>query len=374
MRPLTAALVAAAVAAPASAAAVHPSTLYVRPHGPIVAFAQDRGLVAWFAPGTGRACNVVHVLSPSNGLHWVLPAHGRSAHNVTCSWPIPHAASLPSVQLALAVDGRSSSVLWTLREEAPPFDYLLGASLTDTHERRFQELAHGRAGQGLWLGGIAGDGDTLVYAVTSVEYLDEVGCLAGKHPACARRIGREGGLYRVVGRQPPHHVPGTRAAIAVAVSGRAAAYIAAARVGRDGRPVPAAARSIHLVAARSGKPLRTITPRGEPLALALTRHRILTLERTRRGLLLGSYARAGKRSWWVRVPSRTALRLTATDRVAVFHVGVKIRAVDLASHRVRTVAAAARPPIGLTLSGRRLAWAENVNGRGRIRILRLTVQ
>src|SRR6478672_13596088 len=169
MRPLlAAALGLVAGVAHTAPATPKPQTLYVRPHGEITAFAQDGPLVAWFAKG--KPCNTVHVLSLANGLQVPLPTQG-AAHNVTCKWDVRS-----TVGLALA----GTSVLWTLRESAPiPFDYLVSAAVADQKERRFQEVAHTKRGSGLWLGGIAGDGSTLVYAVASVDYKDEADCLAG---------------------------------------------------------------------------------------------------------------------------------------------------------------------------------------------------
>ena len=145
----------------------------------------------------------------------------------------------PDGAVGLALAG--TSVVWTLRESAPiPFDYLIGAaarpSAADQKERRFQEVAHTKRGSGLWLGGIAGDNATLVYAVTSVDYEDEAGCLAGTAPCTLKVEG--GGVYRVVGRQLPELVGGTGPAVAVAASGGTVAYISTSTVGKDGRPEP----------------------------------------------------------------------------------------------------------------------------------------
>src|SRR2546423_3742006 len=197
-------------------------TLYVRPHGTISAFAQDGPNVAWFAPG--KPCNTVHVRTLANPLEVPLPTQGQ-ARNVTCKWDVKS-----TVGLALA----GTSVLWTLRESAPiPFDYLVGAAVSDQRERRFQEVAHTKRGSGLWLGGIAGDRSTLVYGLTSVDYKDEAGCLAGTG-SCELEVSG-GGVYRVVGRQP-ELVPGTGAAFAVAVSGAHPAVRCARPAREEPRP------------------------------------------------------------------------------------------------------------------------------------------
>lgn len=59
----------------------------------------------------------------------------------------------------------------------------------------------------------------------------------------------------------------------------------------------------------------------------------------------------------------------------VFHLGTKIAALDPRTHRIIRLAKAASTPLGLSVSGRRVAWAENISrGKGfagRIRTLRL---
>ncbi len=69
------------------------------------------------------------------------------------------------------------------------------------------------------------------------------------------------------------------------------------------------------------------------------------------------------------MPSGTTPELTASDQLIVFRVGRSIRAASVTTQKVTTLAESASTPIGLSLEGTRLAWAENVKGRGRIRAL-----
>ena len=69
------------------------------------------------------------------------------------------------------------------------------------------------------------------------------------------------------------------------------------------------------------------------------------------------------------VASGTNPELTATDRTIVYHVGRSIRAVDVETHNVRALVRAAAEPVGLSLEGVRLAWAENLKAAARIRAL-----
>ena len=272
MRTVLAALVLAA-GVHSAAAPSRPQTLYLSPpHQQIAAFAQDGSYVAWLAPSR-TGCNVVHVLALANGGQIRLPDESATARNVTCRWEV-----VQPVGLALASE--ADDVLWTLREPAPlPFDYVLGAGFTDPQERRFGEIAHGNNGTGLWLGGIAGDGKTLVYAVSSVAYVDQVACLAGG--SCRRKL-IGGGIHKIVGRDD-RLVPGTSATLAIAVSGDRIADVQAAGVGKDGDPIASARLPIEIRDAGTGKVLTRVVPRGVPDAVALSPAVLATLERSALG-------------------------------------------------------------------------------------------
>jgi hypothetical protein len=369
---LLASLVQPPAAAPGrklASAKATPQTLYAAPSGTIEAFAQDGPLLAWFAPGTTKtACNSVRVLSLDNGGQIRLPNQASTSHNVTCRWDVA-----PPVNLALA----GSDVLWTLRERQAPvqFDYVLGAGIADTRERRFQEVAHARRGAGLWLGGIAGDSirtgpdaiSTLVYGTTAVQFVDEIACLSGG--SCDMKISG-GGVYRVVGRKPPELVPNSEAAVAVAVSGSTVAYVPAASAGANGVPVAAADLPVELVDVRTGRRIARVSPEGTPLAIALAPSVLVLLERTPAGLTLAWYSTTtGNVVGSVAVPPNTLPELSASDQQATFRIGRFIHVLTFATGHSRTVAQTVGTPIGVSLEGSRLAWAENVNGRGRIRAL-----
>jgi hypothetical protein len=346
-----------------------PHVLYTSPSGTIQAFAQDGPLLAWFAPGTTKtACNSVRVLSLQNGGQVRLPDQTSTTHNVTCRWDVS-----PPVNLAVA----GSDVLWTLHEKQAPLqlDYVLGAGIADRLERRFQEVAHARRGAGLWLGGIAGDSipagatpiSTLVYGTTAVQFVDEISCLSGGN--CDMKISG-GGVYRVVGRKAPELVPNTEPAFDVAVSGSTVAYVPAASTGEDGMPLASADVPVELVDVRSGRRTAHVTPDGTPIAIALAPTVLAMLERTPAGLTLAWYSTTtGDVVGSVAVPPNTVPELSASDQQAVFRIGRFIHVLTFATGHSRTVAETVGQPIGLSLEGSRLAWAENVKGRGRIRAL-----
>ncbi len=346
-----------------------PQTLYATKTGTIQAFAQDGPLLAWFAQST-KACNAVWVYSLDNGGNVRLPAQDSTSHNVTCRWDVA-----PPVGLAIA----GSDLLWTLRDRLAtlPFDYVLGAGISDTRERRFQEVAHAKRGAGLWLGGVAGDSvrtgaepvSTLAYATAAVQYVDEIGCLSGG--SCQMKLAG-GGVYRVVGRKPPVLVPNTEPAVALSVAGGLLAYVPAASAGAHGKPVAAADLPIEIADAATGSPIAHVSPEGTPVAIALAPHVLATLERTTGGLVLDWYsATTGLRLGSIPAPAATVPSLSANDQVAVFRIGRFLHVLTYATSHSRTVAETSGTPIGVSLEGSRLAWAENVGGRGRIRALML---
>lgn len=349
-----------------------PQTIYVAPAGTTIsAFAQDRQVLAWFTP-SAKGCNKVWELSLASGASVPLPDESPTTPNVTCRWDVT-----PPVDLALS----GTDALWTLREKQAtlPFDYVLGAGAgSDTRERRFQEVTHTKRGPGLWLGGIAGnsvrsDGQTvgsLVYGVTQVSYVDEIACLSGG--SCEMRIDG-GGVYRVVGRPPATLIPNTRPPVAVAVSGPTLAYVPAEAAGPAGVPVAIADQPIEILDAVTGVSIAHVMPSGTPVAISLAPHVLATLERTTTGgLKLAWYsATTGTPIGAVDVPPATALDVSANDQVAVFRTGRFLHVLTFATGHSRTVAETVGAPIGVSLAGSRLAWAENVKGHGRIRALYL---
>jgi hypothetical protein len=352
----------ATVVSPATTRA-QPQTVWLSPaHGTIAAFAQDGSEMAWFAPG-GRTCNLVHLRSTTAPVEIELPA--QSAHNVTC-----HFVRSKRDPVQVAVAEKSGNVLWTLPLQSPlALDYVLGAGVAPKQraEVRLLEAAHTAKGVGQWLGGISGDGDTLAFAVTSVGWTDESGCLAGIAPCTLVKSG--GGVYVVRGRSRVH-VRGTSAAVEVATSGDRIAYVPTGLIGTGGRPRASADLPIDIVETATGRRVASVVPQGVPLAIALSAHVLATLEQTPLGVRLAWYdAATGRVRGAVPVPKATAPSLTASDQLVVFHVGRSLRSVNVATHRVRVLATAAAAPIGVSLEGSRLAWAENLPLYARIRAL-----
>lgn len=359
MRRVRILLVAAAIASLAGSGSPGSGvqTLYRNTGGPITAFAQDGSLVAWFSPGE-RSCNAVHMLSLA-GVKVTLPKPGTT--NVTCRWDVHQAP------VRLAVAAGTGGALWTLHERASiELDYVVGADVKQPRERRFYQLAHTQAGAGFWLGGVAGNGRTLVYSVVNVGYVNQVACLSGG--SCERRI-RGGGVHMIVGRSNPL-VRGSGPALQIATAGGRIAYIRAGTVDEQGRPAARSGGPVDVRVARTGALVTRITTNGTPLAVALSSHVVAVLESSGdRRRIAWFDARSGTRLGSDLVPLTTSYHLAASDQLVVYRVGRVLHGIDLGSGEARTLVKADGTPIGFSLAGSRLAWAENVAGKGSVRAL-----
>jgi hypothetical protein len=183
-----------------------------------------------------------------------------------------------------------------------------------------------------------------------------------------------GGIYRVIGRQRPKLIPGTtRGAVEIAASSGRIAYVGTGSITKHGKPVAGADLPIEIVSAADGRVLTSLQPQGTPVAIALSARVLATLERTPLGLRLAWYSPAsGQPIGSAPVALKTSPELTVSDRLVVFHIGRSIRAVEVATGRIKTLITAAAPPIGLSIEGSRLAWAENLKHGARIRALHVS--
>jgi hypothetical protein len=118
-----------------------------------------------------------------------------------------------------------------------------------------------------------------------------------------------------------------------------------------------------VVTSRGGR-RKTIAPGGEAFALAVT------------GEMTAALVRAGS-SWRIEISGNRARsvalrhgrppRLAASGHTVVFRIRRTIYALDAASGELRVVARSSGTPIGLSIVGRRVAWAENLRRGARVR-------
>ena len=275
----------------------------------------------------------------------------RDSHNVTCRWTIA----------AVARDTRDRR-----RDVERPLDAAreLPAPVRLPRSARASHRARARAplpGVRPHEAGATGSGSAASQAterrsptrVTSVDYDDEAGCLAGTASCVLKIVG--GGVYRVVGRKPKL-VPGTgRGAVEIAASGGRIAYVGTGAISQAGqarrgsRPADPGRRCRRAVTSS-----RASSPRGRR-SRSRSRHTCSRRSSERRSVFgwPGTRRRPVSRSARRRSRSRTSPQLAVTDRLVVFHVGRSIRAVEIATGRIKTLIEAAAPPVGLSIEGSR---------------------
>jgi WD40 repeat protein len=132
-----------------------------------------------------------------------------------------------------------------------------------------------------------------------------------------------------------------------------------------GTPPP---RTPITVALRSGRVLAKIEPRGVAVALAVTRRTVGALVREGRAWRVDLYS---PRRLSVSIPGKRGPTLAASGGRLIFHVGRRIYVLGAVSGRLRAVVRASATPVGLSIVGRRIAWAENLSSGARIRAVML---
>jgi TolB protein len=122
-----------------------------------------------------------------------------------------------------------------------------------------------------------------------------------------------------------------------------------------------------------GRLLTSLSSKGTPIAMALsgTLAAVLTELATGRKQIQLFDARSGVSRGVALVPRGRAAGLAASGHWVVFSVDRTIRAIDARTRTRRLLTRTRGMPIGLSVAGRRVAWAENVRGRGRIRTMSL---
>ncbi len=132
---------------------------------------------------------------------------------------------------------------------------------------------------------------------------------------------------------------------------------------------PTEARSsAELRSAPSGRLIATAIAAGRVQAIALSQSTVALLVDGFFGRRIELFdARSTASRGTFSVPASTAPELSAVGANIVFRVRNTIYLLDGRRRTRRILVIAASTPIGLSIEGRRVAWAENVRGRGRIR-------
>lgn len=345
---LVVAILAALLLASLSPAAARAAKTIATTNGPILDYAADDGRIAWMTFRRASRCyGVVHERVLRTGTDIVL---GKPAFGRYCTYE--------NVNIALA----GSRVLWSR------FWWPWGEARTN--QGSVITAAPGKGTRvvermdgfdfntiGDWVVGMAGDRQTLAYGKITTDYLDS-------DPDSGDKM-ITGGRVRQVTAATSRVVPNAGYPYALSVNGTRVAVVNASDASGDVRPLENGPVYIREVV--TGDPFATITPTGFPHAIALgTKRAALIVEKadgTRyleiydatSGLLLSSSALSpGVNS---RIDLEQGRAVYSRGRVIKLHAGGQSRVLAFAAAR----------PIGLSIEGRRVTWAENLNGRGRVR-------
>ena len=338
---------------------IRPSTL-VTMKAPIRAFAQDQETIAWIGSGYW-----VHVRSlraqASAAVGYAGPARTGARWN-----PALTLAGSRALWNTFPSGGNS---LESQLETAAPWDpYATAIDLFIDNQS---------PNGGSFLGGLAGDGPTLVYG-TTYEKCDDPG---GNN---CRRLDAIGGVVVVTGQYEASTVPGIPPPVMVAFSAhdpQSSVQISQGLIAVAPAETPVTTDLGSAPRVRQNGPVEVfrglfngvahlscrVAPVGTVRAIALDFHQLAVLiERADGTKAIERYnPEQGTLIGTTSVPRSTAAKLSVSKAGIVYHVGSKIYLIA-GNGLSRVVWKASATPIGLSIEGKRVAWAENVKGRGRI--------
>ena len=331
------------VAAGPTATRPPPRTLVVA-KGPIRAFAQDASTIAWVDSGYR-----VHVRRVAAKRGVVI---GSALH--------PGGYKVKSVRLVLA----GKQALWTSYDRGNFLYTHVYTGSPSLGEREVAELVYmpDDGPEGTYVGGLGGDGTTLVLGTIGQRCDNEYDC---------RRIDVDGNVKRV--RSDAQDIPGVPPPVMLAASAGRVALVPAKtpRFFPDIGAPRAAEYAPVQVYDLSGHLISSVVPPGTPRAIALSWPKLAVLfefvDGTRQIQLYdarsGGYWAEGGAGVFRKVPV-TVTHVAVGTAGVVWAVGREIYL--LRRQKVELIRHASGTPIGLSIEGRRVAWAVNLKGGGRI--------
>lgn len=338
-RALLIAFVLASVAS-ASAQAAPVRTLAGTPR-PIVHFAHDGNAIAWI---DRRACLPVRIRLLARDLQRRVGSAGGGA----CTGYRPPGLAIGATR-----------AVWGETFFGSTTEYLETYTAA-FHERRpaLVEELHSEYvyGGGLRVTALAGDGATLVYGLVEFNdcFCDDVSC-----PPCSYQP-TGGGVRRLVGREV-RVVPGAPPAVLVAAATGRIAVVPADPTPRPKATLTAALGGpVEIRDVRTGALLRAVNPLGTVRAVGLSRQTLAVLVDGPAGRAIERYdVASGLLRDRVSVSDDAAPEIDVANDVVVYRVGRAVRLVR-ANGTTTRIALARATPIGLSIEGGRVAWAENL--------------
>lgn len=228
---------------------------------------------------------------------------------------------------------------------------------------------------GDFLTGAAGGGDTLVYSLTIIDMSPDktvddsagwIHCLP--HDPCTWDV-TGGGVWRVVDTKIERIAGTPPTALLAAIRGKIAL------VPTDRRRIPgpctnekptgcpeartADTARVEVRDVTNGRITASFKPAGRVTALALDTRSTAVLVRSAGKARVEWYATSsGKQLGAVSVSAKVANRVAVSGRTVVFARGRTIFALDIQAKRVRELAQTGAAPVGLSIEGARVVWAE----------------
>jgi hypothetical protein len=309
----------------------------------VQAFALDGKRMAW----TSGACRTVRERAVAGGAVSML----GSASRTECD-----DRGTPMIALA------GTRAVWSeLTFGNFTYAYVLTrASGEQAQAKQIDYLVHQNDEDGEWLTSMAGDGGTLAYAdlvVSGKTLPDDTDVYFADRGTVRRVVGRSRRIVQAQG--PPLRLAVAGSRVAVVYADRAEHQIAVLRASQTMR-----------VLDLSGHVVSTIMTGLRPRAVAIAPPYV--------ALLLGNRIALYRYDTPVGMPGHisdahfTSPDLDAAGTTVVGRSGRAIWAYDIASGGSRRIATAAATPIGLSIEGDTVAWAENVPGGGRIRTVQFS--
>jgi hypothetical protein len=325
--------------------------------GEVAAFAQDGVRIAWI-DGEDGCDSRIRLRTLATGSQRTLGNAGRWGENQCLEMYL-----LPTVPFALA----GTRVAWGGFDTCCNSGYGGVATVAPGEKpRTLESLVWAERWSGDYLTGVAGDRATLLYSTVIVTQTpdspDE--CFNGP---CVFTV-TKGAVKRVIGRSISA-LPGLPPSAAIAVSGSRVALVPAALGpfrctkrcdGFFGGPTARPNGPVEIHDASTGELVAQFSPAGTVQAVALSDKIAVVLVRTGRNKRIERYdAQTGKLIGATSVPATTADTLAAAGTRIVFQTGRKISLLDSTTSKASLLTTAGSTPIGLSIEGRRVAWAEN---------------
>ncbi|MDQ2910199.1 MAG: hypothetical protein M3R39_04175 [Actinomycetota bacterium] len=331
--------------------------------GPITAFAQDAGLIAWASvEPSNRACPyVVRIRSLVTGRQ----AAVNDRSGMTCEfarldrgggkrpcWP---ARCNSLTHLALA----GHRALWVLTSCGNICDaWFVSGSLATRHDELLRYLGSNSFSRLNGIRGVAGDGHARVYGWLDSAPLEPPDCVPPDCPVVItdyhvdRLLLDPGSLAPVPGAAPPARL---------AIAGDSVAVLSRGRLGEPPNKQPSEIEVRKL----DGALVDRFDVGATVSAIALSAPERVAALVTRSGRKAIEIYDGGTLVAADLVPQSTTAELSISGSRVVFRVGRSIRLLEVGG-LVRTLGMAAAKPVGLSIEGKRVAWAEDVRIRGRL--------